>query len=74
MGGLSPERNVSLSSGALIAAALRRKGHRVLEADVYLGVELDGKNIDELFTKDQTDAPTVAEGLPDLEALIAENG
>ena len=38
MGGLSPERNVSLSSGALIAAALRRKGHRVLEADVYLGV------------------------------------
>ena len=74
MGGLSPERNVSLSSGALIAAALRRKGHRVLEADIYLGVELDGKNIDELFTKDQTDAPTVAEGLPDLEALIAENG
>ena len=35
-GGLSPERNVSLSSGSLIASALRRKGHKVL-LDVRAG-------------------------------------
>ena len=74
MGGLSPERNVSLTSGALIAAALRRKGHRVLEADIYLGVDTKGKKTDSLFTIEQTTAPTVAEGLPDLLALIAQNG
>ena len=74
MGGLSPERNVSLTSGALIAAALRRKGHRVLEADIYLGVDTKGKETDSLFTIEQTTAPTVAEGLPDLGALIAQNG
>ena len=27
-GGLSPERNVSLSSGVMIAEALRNRGHR----------------------------------------------
>ena len=35
-GGLSPERNVSLTSGSLIASALRRRGHKVLLVDVYL--------------------------------------
>ena len=29
MGGLSPERDVSLTSGSLIANALIRRGHRV---------------------------------------------
>ncbi|MDR3120112.1 MAG: D-alanine--D-alanine ligase [Clostridiales bacterium] len=37
-GGLSPERDVSLSSGCLIANALIENGHRVLLADVYMGV------------------------------------
>jgi len=37
-GGLSPERNVSLSSGSLISSALRRKGHSVLMLDVYEGI------------------------------------
>ena len=37
-GGLSPERNVSLTSGSLISAALRRKGHKVLMLDVYEGI------------------------------------
>ena len=37
-GGLSPERNVSLSSGSLISAALRRKGHKTLMLDVYEGI------------------------------------
>ena len=43
-GGLSPERNVSLTSGSLIASALRRKGHKVVMVDVYEGI----KNVTDL--------------------------
>lgn len=34
-GGYSPEREVSLSSGSLIANALIENGHKVLLADLY---------------------------------------
>ena len=37
-GGLSPERDVSLSSGCMVANALIANGHRVLLADVYMGL------------------------------------
>lgn len=37
-GGLSPERDVSLSSGALIANALIAKGYDVMLLDLYLGI------------------------------------
>ena len=38
-GGLSPERNVSLSSGKKIVAALAERGHQVVPVDMYLGFE-----------------------------------
>lgn len=38
-GGLSPERDVSLSSGSLIANALIENGHDVVLLDLYLGNE-----------------------------------
>lgn len=38
-GGLSPERDVSLSSGAMIANALLKNGHEVLLVDAYIGVK-----------------------------------
>ena len=38
-GGLSPERNVSLSSGTKIAQALRGLGHSVALVDMYFGLE-----------------------------------
>ena len=38
-GGLSPERDVSLSSGTKIAAALRGLGHKVALVDMYFGLE-----------------------------------
>lgn len=38
-GGLSPERDVSLSSGALIANALLENGHEVMLLDLYLGTK-----------------------------------
>jgi D-alanine-D-alanine ligase len=37
-GGNSPERAVSLTSGCLVCAALRRRGHRVLLLDVWRGL------------------------------------
>lgn len=37
-GGNSPERAVSLTSGRLVCAALRRRGHRVLLLDVWRGL------------------------------------
>ena len=38
-GGISSERDVSLSSGATIYRALKEKGHKVILLDVYLGYE-----------------------------------
>ncbi len=38
-GGLSPERDVSLSSGSLIANSLMNSGNEVLLADIFLGTE-----------------------------------
>ncbi len=71
-GGLSPERNVSLSSGSRICQALRDRGHRSAFVDMYLGTREDPAV---LF-----DAPLdpglahVGRQAPDLEALQAERG
>lgn len=37
-GGTSTERDVSLKSGSMIAKALKKKGHRVILLDIYLGM------------------------------------
>lgn len=44
-GGLSPERDVSLSSGSLIANALIENGHDVFLLDLYLGVQNNSNEI-----------------------------
>ena len=74
MGGLSPERKVSLSSGSLIAAALRKRGHRVAALDIYEGVDIKNTDIDALFTSEQQSGVTVPKGLPDIQGLIRANG
>ena len=38
-GGLSPERNVSISSGTKIAGALKENGHQVVLLDMFFGLE-----------------------------------
>ncbi len=48
-GGLSTEREVSISSGCLVANALRQKGHQVVLLDVFTGYEEDFCDIDALF-------------------------
>ena len=42
-GGLSPERNVSLSSGALVTQALRELGHRAALVDLFFGPAQEGE-------------------------------
>ena len=73
-GGLSTERNVSLSSGSLVSAALRRRGHRVFMADVYEGAVIDGADPYSIFTTEQSDAFRVDEAVPDLEEVKRRNG
>ena len=69
-GGLSPEREVSLSSGSLIANALCERGHEVALADVYLGT--GGKTPSELFSKNGGYSHKIPETPPDLDALKKE--
>ena len=38
-GGISTERDVSLSSGSLIYRCLKERGHQVILLDVFLGYE-----------------------------------
>ena len=71
-GGLSPEREVSLSSGSLIANALCERGHEVALADVYLGT--GGKTPRELFSKNGGYSHKIPETPPDLDALKKEAG
>ena len=68
-GGLSPERNVSLSSGCKVCAALRERGHEVAFIDMYMGtrespVTLFGAPIPAELTK-------IGRQAPDLEAVKA---
>ena len=41
-GGLSPERNVSLSSGTMVCQALRDRGHQAAFVDMFFGTERYG--------------------------------
>ncbi len=70
-GGFSPERNVSLSSGAMIASALRKKGHRTALVDSYIG-EGDEKQLEDLFLREiSEDWKSISTEVPDLAALKA---
>lgn len=68
-GGLSPEREVSLSSGSLIANALMEKGHRVLLLDVYEGMRQLPDDPDSLFRTKGAYSYTIRSRIPDLAAL-----
>lgn len=71
-GGLSPERNVSLSTGVLVCQALREKGHEVAYIDMFLGTEGYPEDVGDLF---QAAIPahfrSVGKQAPDLVALRA---
>ncbi|USF25534.1 D-alanine--D-alanine ligase [Firmicutes bacterium ASF500] len=73
-GGLSPERNVSLSSGAMVCEALRKRGHQVALMDLFFG--LDGAASGRaLYAAPVPDSfKRVAREAPNLEEVKARRG
>ncbi len=71
-GGISTERDVSISSGLLVAAALREKGHQVVLLDVYTGYEHDIFDVDELFKQNYsfTEGIKVGETISDISEIM----
>ncbi len=67
-GGLSPERDVSLTSGALIASALIKRGHSVALMDVYMDQQTQ-KNPEEYFTSVPPEIPIISSREPDLKKV-----
>ena len=71
-GGLSPERNVSLSSGTMIAHALRDLGHQAALVDQYLGLEDQPGGLEDCFEAPLSDRWKVVDPqAPDLEQVKA---
>ncbi len=70
-GGTSTERDVSLSSGSRIYKALKKKGHKAVLLDVYLGYEGDTEGIFERDTDWAAQVGAIGEKNPDLEAVKA---
>ncbi|MDO5476911.1 MAG: D-alanine--D-alanine ligase [Eubacteriales bacterium] len=67
-GGLSTERYISLLSGSRVCAALRRRGHRAVLADLFLGFE-NGEGMDEDPARGEG---RTEEGIFDPEILFRE--
>ncbi|MDE7478536.1 MAG: D-alanine--D-alanine ligase [Lachnospiraceae bacterium] len=70
-GGTSTERDVSLATGSMIYNALRKKGHKPVLLDVYLGYE--GKT-DKIFETDRDwseNIGVISEINPDISAVKA---
>ena len=71
-GGLSPERDVSLSTGTMVTNALRKKGHRAILVDLFFGLESPPARITDLFqVSGYLPAFSVPEAAPDLESVRA---
>lgn len=73
-GGLSPERDVSLVSGSLIAGALAGRGHSVALIDVYEGVCTDNADPLSFFTREPAGIADIGEQVPDLDEIRRRNG
>ena len=68
-GGTSTERDVSLSTGKEVYAAVKKNGHKAIILDPYMGYE---KDIDGIFDKDidwSGEIAAVKESNPDIEAI-----
>ena len=73
-GGLSTERDVSITSGSKVYSALRGNGHKAILLDVFMGIEEKIDSIDELFENgyDFTKSITgVSTEIPDLDKIKA---
>lgn len=71
-GGISTERDVSLSSGVMIYRALKKNGHQAVLLDVYLGYT--GEDSESIFEKEEDwtrEMGVITEKNPDLEQVKA---
>lgn len=71
-GGISTERDVSLSSGTMIYRALKKNGHQAILLDVYLGYK--GNDIEGIFDKQDDWAKemgAISEKNPDIAQVKA---
>ena len=74
-GGLSAERDVSISSGTGAARALRSRGHKVALVDLFLGNASAAADPQSAFTAEAEDTVyAVRETEPDLEEIRARRG
>lgn len=74
-GGLSAERDVSISSGTGAARALRARGHKVALVDLFLGNPSAVNDPRSVFTSDDGDSVySVRETEPDLDKIRAQRG
>ena len=68
-GGLSPERNVSLSTGTMVTEALRALGHRAGLIDMFFGLE-QGRADESFFDAPVPDSfKKISRQAPDLEKV-----
>ncbi len=74
-GGLSVERNVSLTTGAMVQNSLIRSGHHAILADVFMDYELAG-TVAEEFEKatEMAEIKKISEVIPDIEKIKKERG
>ena len=72
-GGLSMERNVSITSGTLICKSLRALGHQAVLVDMFFGLEDIATPVDQIFENlpEIKDAHVGSEA-PDLEKVRAQ--
>ena len=71
-GGLSNERDVSITSGSCVARSLRERGHSVVLLDMFLGYGGGCSDPTKLFDEQQQDLRySVGEETPDIASLIA---
>lgn len=74
-GGLSPERNVSLSTGTMVTEALRGLGHQAAMVDLYMGLESWNGDTEALFSSSiASGAKSISREAPDLEQVRAQRG
>ena len=67
-GGLSPERDVSISSGTRIAKTLKQNGHQIVLVDMYFGLENWQGSLDDIFDNPPPlNDMLISEQEPDLE-------
>ena len=69
-GGLSMERDVSITSGTKVASALKALGHRTVLVDMFFGYTDSYSDPKEIFEKEYTGTPKAGiSDVPDLDAI-----